>query len=139
MTLNQVLVEIKDYFKNHPLINDVLLSTGDDDFNSQIGLTYPVVDIQYIDTDVLDKRFQHNIKIVIADLTNPNVDGIDFEIYSDTLQIAGDFFHWLENNYSFDWVKTTSIQPFNDGNVDRISGVVFNLGLFTWINKDIVC
>lgn len=139
MTLNQVLQEIKTYFKNHPLINDVLISTGDDDFNSVNNLIYPVVDIQYIDTDVVDKRFQHNLKIIIADLTNPNIEGIDFEIYSDTLQISGDFFHWLENNYNFDWVKTTSIQPFQDSNVDRTTGVVFNLGVFTWINKNIDC
>jgi len=139
MTLNQVLQEIKTYFKNHPLINDVLISLGDEDFNATPGLTYPVVDIQYIDTDVVDKRFQHNIKIVIADLTNPNVEGIDYEIYSDTLQIAGDFFNELEYNFNYDWVKTTSIQPFNDSNVDRTTGVVFTLGVFTWINKNITC
>lgn len=139
MTLNQVLQEIKTYFNNHPLINDTLISIGDEDFNSINNLTYPVVDIQYIDTDVVDKRFQHNLKIVICDLTNPNVEGIDFEIYSDTLQIAGDFFNHLEYNYNFDWVKTTSIQPFQDSNVDRTTGVVFNLGVFTWINKNIDC
>jgi hypothetical protein len=139
MTLNQVLDNIKAYFQAHPQVTDVLLSLGDDDFNAAVGLTYPVVDIQYQDTDVLDKRFQHNLKIIIADITNPNVSGIDFEIYSDRLQVAGDFFHWLEDNYDFDWIKTTSIQPFQDGNVDRITGVVFNLGIYTWINPSIDC
>jgi hypothetical protein len=139
MTLNQVLIEIKNYFESHPLINDVLLSLDDSELNSINSLTYPIVDIQYVDTDVLEKRFQHNLKIIIADLTNPNVAGIDFEIFSDTIQIAGDFIQWLETNYDFDWIKTTNLQPFTDSNVDRTSGVVFNLGVYTWINKNIDC
>jgi hypothetical protein len=139
MTLNQVLESIKAYFEAHPQVTDVTLSLGDDDFNAVTGLTYPVVDIQYVDTDVVEQRFQHNLKIIIGDLTNPNIPGIDFEVYSDRLQVAGDFFHWLEDNYDFDWVKTTSIQPFTDSNVDRVSGVVFSLGVFTWINRDIAC
>jgi hypothetical protein len=139
MTLNQVIASIKQYFKNHPLIEDVMVSLGDDDLNAVTGLKYPLVDIQYLDTDVVDKRFQHNLKIIIGDLTNPNVTGIDFEIYSDCLQIAGDFFQWLENNFDFDYIRNTNVQPFTDSNVDRVSGVVFNIGIYTWLNGDIDC
>jgi hypothetical protein len=139
MTLNQVIASIKQYFKNHPLIEDVMVSLGDDDLNAVTGLKYPLVDIQYLDTDVVDKRFQHNLKIIIGDLTNPNVTGIDFEIYSDCLQIAGDFFQWLEDNFDFDYIRNTNVQPFTDSNVDRVSGVVFNIGIYTWLNGDIDC
>ena len=139
MSLNQVLEILKGYFNSHPQIADVSLSLSDSDFNAISNFTYPVADIQYIDTDVLDKRFQHNLKIILGDLTNPNVEGIDFEIYSDRLQVAGDFFQWAEDNYDLDIIRTTSIQPFQDSNVDRISGVVFNIGVYTWINKNISC
>lgn len=139
MSLNQVLEAIKAYFKAHPLISQVNITIDDDSFNALTGLTYPVVNLQYVDSDAVADRFQHNFKVIIADLTNPNVEGIDFEIYSDSLQIAGDFFHWLEDNYSFDAIRTTNFQPFTDSNVDRITGVVFNLGIFTWLNKNIEC
>lgn len=139
MSLNQVLQILKDYFESHPQVADVSLSLGDADFNAINNLTYPVADIQYIDTDVVGKRFQNNFKIILGDLTNPNVEGIDFEIYSDRLQVAGDFFQWAEDNYELDIIRTTSLQPFQDSNVDRISGVVFNIGVYSWINKNISC
>lgn len=139
MTLNQVLAQIKEYFENHPMVNNSQLSLSDSDFNAINNLIYPVVDIQYIDSDFENQRFQHNLKIIIADLSNPNIDSIDFEIYSDTLQIAADFFYYLENNFLFDYIKTTSLQPFQDSNVDRTTGVVFNIGIITWSNKNIDC
>ena len=139
MTLNQVLDAINSYFNTHPLIKQVSLTIDDDDFNAVTAKEYPIVNIQYVDTDAVADRFQHNLKIIIADLTNPNVEGIDFEIYSDALQIAGDFFKFLEFNFTIDAVRTTNFQPFQDSTVDRISGVVFNLSVYTWINKDINC
>ena len=139
MTLNQVINSLKNYFESHPLVNTTNVTLDDADFNAINNLVYPVANIQYIDTDVNDKRFQHNFKIIVADLTNPNIEGIDFEIFSDTLQIVGDFTSSLENNYDYDWIKTTNIQPFQDSNVDRISGVVFTIGIITFIEKNIDC
>lgn len=139
MSLNEVISLIKTYFENHPLINTTNVTLDDADFNAINNILYPVVNIQYIDTDVVERRFQHNFKIIIADATNPNIENIDFEIFSDCLQIAGDFTSSLDNNYNFDWIKTTSIQPFQDGNVDRISGIVFTMGIITFTNKQIDC
>lgn len=139
MTLNQIIKEIRGYFELHILVNTANVTIGDDDLNAINNIIYPLVNIQYLDTDVTDKRMQHNFKIIIGDLTNPNVLGIDFEIYSDCIQIAGDFFSWMEDNYKLDWIRSTNIQPFQDDNGDRISGIVFTIGVITFIGTNISC
>jgi len=127
MTLNEIIVALKAYFNNHSFINTVNVTMDDSDFNAVNDIVYPIVNIQYLDTDVSDISLSHNFKIAIGDLTNPNVELIDIEIISDSIQVADDFFGWLDNQYDFDWNKNTSLQPFSDSNVDRISGVVFQI------------
>lgn len=139
MTLNSIINRLKSYFESHPQVNTSNVTIGDDDLNAINNITYPLVNIQYIDTDVSYKKMQHNFKIIIGDLTNPNVIGIDYEIFSDCLQISGDFIGWMDDNYDFDWVKVTNIQPFQDDNVDRISGVVFTIGVITYVGTNISC
>lgn len=139
MTLNEIINDIKGYFESHTLINTVNITIGDDDLNAIDGIVYPLVNIQYLDSDVLQKQIQHNFKIIIGDLTNPNILGIDYEIFSDSLQVAGDFYLWLDNNFNFDYIKTTNIQPFQDDNVDRMSGIVFTIGVVTYLGASIDC
>lgn len=137
-TLNQILTQIEDYFQTHALVNGVNITLDDDDFNALVDLSYPVVNIQYLDTDVNERLLIHNLKVTIGDLTNPNVELLDISIYSDCIQIAEDFFGWLETQYGFDWNKNTNIQPFSDSNTDRVSGIVFTMAISTFrkINAD---
>lgn len=128
MTLNYITEQIKDYFNSHRLINTVNVTIGDDDLNAINNITYPLVNIQYINSSIDDTKYMsHNFKIIIGDRTSPNVELIDMEIFSDTLQIADDFTGWLDTIYEFDWLRNTSIEPFSDSNVDRVSGVVFTI------------
>lgn len=140
MTLNKIIDELKVYFESHLMINYVVVTNDDDDFNALSDISYPVVNIQYLDTIVTSTLLTHNFKIIIGDLTNPNIQLIDYNIYSDCIQIADDFFGWLENNFSYDWDKNTTIDNFTDSNVDRVSGIVFPLSLSVrrGINSDCI-
>jgi len=140
MNLNTIINSIKGYFTNHAMVNGANVTLDDDDFNALVDLSYPVVNIQYIDTDVSNNLLTHNFKIVIGDLTNPNIQAIDFEIYSDCIQISEDFFGWLDTIYDFDWSKSTNLQPFTDSNTDRVSGIVFTISLAVRraVNQDCV-
>lgn len=129
MTLNTIIVRLKSYFEKHAMINTTSITLDDSYFNSITDIIYPVVNIQFINTDVTDTSFIHNFKIIIGDQTNPNITGIDFEIYSDSIQVAEDFFGYLNEAFDFEWIKVSSLQPFYDSNVDRISGVVFTVKL----------
>lgn len=139
MTLNQIFTSLKTYFKRHALVNGVNVTIDNDDFNALTGIEYPVVNIQYIDTGVSGDLLNHNFKIIIGDSTNLNVQLIDIEIFSDCIQIADDFFGWLNTQYDFDWNKNTALLPFVDTNSDRTSGIVFTLVLTTYRIVDNVC
>lgn len=134
MTLNELIALLRNYFQTHPVIRSVSITLSDSDFNAINDQVYPTVNIQYVDTDIDRNRFTNNFKIIIADLTNPNVLDIDFEIYSDTLQVAGDFMNFIEGQMDIDYTRTSNLQPFQDSNVDRTSGVVFTIGLTTYNN-----
>ena len=137
MTLNELIALLRNYFQSHPMIKSVSITLTDSDFNAINDQTYRTVNIQYIDTDIDRNRFTNNFKIIIADLTNPNVPDIDFEIYSDALRIAGDFMNFIEGQMDIDYTRTSNIQPFQDSNVDRTSGVVFTIGLTTYQNTSL--
>lgn len=139
MTLNKIINVLKNYFESHLMIRGVSVTLDDANFNAISDTQYPVANIQFVDSDVTATQFRYNFKIIIADLTNPNIEDIDFEIYSDCLQIASDFFGYLNTIYDFDWTKTASVVPFSDGNVDRISGVVFTISLITFPVSDPNC
>lgn len=139
MTLNAITEQLKDYFNNHRLINTVNVTIGDDDLNAINNIIYPLVNIQYINSTIENTKYiSHNFKIIIGDRTSPNVELIDMEIFSDTLQIADDFTGWLDTIYEFDWINNVSVEPFSDSNVDRVSGVVFTITILSprLVNSD---
>ena len=137
MTLNEILIDFKNYLQNHPLLESCSLTLSDEDFNALNSQQYPTSNIQYIDSTTVGTTFTHNIKIILADLSNPNVEDIDFEILSDLMRIAGDFFVYLDGDFRFDWTKTSNIQPFVDSNVDRMTGIVFTIGVTNYIDSTV--
>lgn len=139
MTLNQILTSLKTYFKRHALINGVNVTLDNDDFNALVGVEYPVVNIQYVDTPVSYPLSYHTFKITIGDLTSMNIQLLDIEIFSDCVQVAEDFFSWLELQEDYDWNKNTTINPFIDANGDRTSGITFTIVLSSYLQENVEC
>lgn len=131
MTLNQIKYLLIGFFESHRMINQVFY--GDKfDFSAVIDLNYPVVNIEYLNSNISNKVMNHNFKIIIGDITQPNNADMEDLIYSDSLQIAEDFYTYLSNytgNLIFD--KVSSIQKFNHDMPDIVCGIVFSIRLGT--------
>ena len=65
-TLNELKQIIKGYFESHAQINSVYYC-DDFDFNAERSIQYPVVNIEYLNSNINDKLMNHIFKVVIAD------------------------------------------------------------------------
>lgn len=128
LTLNQIKIILKDWFNNHALINSVYYC-DDFDFNSERSIDYPVANIEYLNSDITGKMINHNYKVVIGDLTKADDSEMEDNIHSDSLQVAEDFFTFLQNYEGFSFDKSSSINKFTDDTADRASGIVFTFSL----------
>lgn len=126
-----------DFFKAHKQINDVCY--GDKrDFNANRNLTYPAINIEYMESNTNGKKLTHIMNMTLADLADENIEGIEDEIYSDMLLVAEDFFAWAQEQEGFDFNKSVNIQKFVDDMGDRTSGINFKVQLST-IRSQNVC
>jgi hypothetical protein len=128
MTLNNFKSLLKTWFQNHAQINSVYYC-DDFDFNAERSIDYPTVNIEYLNSAINDKEMNHIFKIVIADITKPDDTEMEDNIISDSLQIAEDFFTYLQNAEGFRFNKTSSLQKFVDDTADRAAGIVFTITL----------
>ena len=135
MTLNQIRTQLIEFFNDHAQVNSVIWM-DEDDFIAQRDTTYPVVNMEWLDTSLSDRFLQHRFRVLIGDLYNPNVTGIEDEIYSDCVQIAGDFWSWLQENMDFNFQSSSNIQKFTDDTGDRISGITFTITISVPNNWD---
>ena len=139
LTLNQLKLILKDFFESHGMINSVYYF-DDFDFAAERNISYPVANISYLNSNMSTKTLNHNFKVVIADICQPDNNDMQDNIHSDSLQVAEDFFTFLQNYEGFNLKRTTSINKFNDSNGDRTSGIVFTITLevirpMNWCNK----
>ncbi len=116
------------FFESHAQIKTVKYE-NDFDFNSERNLTYPVANIDYLESNLSDKMISHYFLIQLADQTDNNVIGIDDEIVSDLQLVAEDFFTWLQYQKGFTFSKSTNIQKLLDDTHDRVSGITFRITL----------
>lgn len=126
LTLNQIKQLIVGWLNSHAQLNSVYYE-DDFDFNAERNINYPVCNIEYIESNLNNKAMNHSFKITLADLINDNIVGIEDEIYSDMLQVAEDFFTWLQNFEGFEASKSTNIQKFVNDTGDRTAGIVFRI------------
>lgn len=128
LSLNQLKQILVNFLNSHAQINEVVW--GDDfEFSVDRDLNYPVASIEYLDTNINGKAMNHNFKVVLGDLSDPNVHGIDDEVVSDMLLVADDVMSWLQQQEGFQFIKSSNIQKFTDEFGDRVSGVVFRIVL----------
>lgn len=125
-TLNELKTILKSYFNSHAIINSVYYE-DDFDFNAERSIDYPVANIEYLNSNISNKTMNHNFKIVLADITEPENNEMEDNIHSDTLQIAEDFFTYLQNAEGFSFDKSSSINKFTDDTADRAAGIVFTI------------
>jgi len=130
LTLNQLKKILIAYFEAHALINSVFYC-DDFDFNAERSINYPVSNIEYLNSSISDKVCKHNYKVVIADLTQADNTDMEDEVISDSLQVAEDFFTYLQNYEGFNFDKSSSINKFTDDTSDRATGIVFTIALST--------
>ena len=128
MSLNELRLQLINFFETHAQVNKVLWM-DEDDFIAQRENTYPIVNLEWLDTSLSGKFLEHRFRVLIGDLYNPNILGIEDEIYSDCVQIAGDFYSWAQENFDFIFSSTSNISKFTDDTGDRISGITFNVSL----------
>lgn len=128
LTLNKLKKILKDYFNNHAVINSVFYE-DDFDFNSERNILYPVSNIQYLNSNITNKTINHNYKIVLGDICRPDDSEMEDNIHSDSLQVAEDFFTYLQNYEGLIFNKSSTINKFVDDTGDRTSGIVFTITL----------
>ena len=130
-TLNQLKTILKDWFNNHAMINSVYYE-DDFDFNSERSIDYPVANIEFLSGNINDVEMLYNFKVVIADITKPDDTEMEDNIHSDALQIAEDFFTFLQNyEVGISFNKISTLNKFTDDTGDRTSGIVFTFTLST--------
>jgi len=127
-TLNQIKHILINYFESHAQIQQVVYS-DDFDFNSNRNLIYPVVNIEYVNTNITTKTSNHIFKIVIADKVEVEDSNMEDNVHSDAIQIAEDFISHLERTEGWFLAGTSTINKFTDDTGDRTSGIVFTITL----------
>jgi len=128
LTLNQLKELLKGFFENHSMINSVYYLSNFD-FSAERNISYPVVNINYLSTNMAKKTFNHNYKITIADVCESDNYDMEDDIHSDSLQVAEDFFTYLQNYTGLTLKRASTITKFVDDKGDRTSGIVFTLTL----------
>lgn len=130
LTLNQIKQRLIAWFNSHAQINAVKYET-DFEFNAQRDLLYPAVNIEWQDASIQENATNHNFRILIGDLFDANHPEQAHDVHSDVMQIAEDFFSFLQNEEGWIFSKSTRINQFVDDMGDRVAGVVFVVTLST--------
>jgi hypothetical protein len=125
-TLNEIKILLKAWFNNHALINSVYYC-DDWDFNSERSINYPVVNLEYLNSNINNTTINHNYKVVIADVVEANNTEMEDNIHSDSLQVAEDFYTYLQNLEGITFNRVSTINKFTDDTGDRASGIIFTI------------
>src|ERR1700754_5352283 len=125
LTINQISQKFIAFFENHKQINMVIYA-DDFDFASYPNLTYRVVHIQSVDSQVRGKEIINRFKFMIADLEDIQNENSENEIWSDCSLIADDFLVFFGDDDFPDFLMDTdtSFQQFSESGTDRTAGIV---------------
>lgn len=126
LTLNQISQKLINFFENHSQINTVIYA-DDFDFSAYPDITYRVVHIQSVDSQIRGKEILNRFKIMIADIEDPQNENSEEEIWSDSALIASDFLSFFGDDDYPDFIldTDTSLQQFSESGSDRTAGIVF--------------
>lgn len=128
LTLNQLKRKLTKLFESHKQIRTTVYSDNFS-FSAERNLTYPVANIEFLESNIKDKELIRSYKIVLGDLIHPEKLESEDEIVSDMELIAEDFFASLQNDADVFLIKSSSLQKFSDSNGDRVSGITFRVNI----------
>lgn len=131
-----------DYFTAHKLISTVTVK-NDLDFAAIPDVNYPIVNIEPVDSSLLDNQISQGFNITIADIMNTRIEGENnYRLIADMQEIASDAVLWLQEQNEFDASETVNYIQFEEDNSDRIAGVYFRINLIiyreTCVNENIL-
>jgi len=129
MTLKQITKIIIDFFEAHLMVNSVTKHTVKG-FIGNRDKVYSVANVEFLDSAINGKIRTDSFQITLADLLTPTKDN-EFDIYSDTIEIAEDFFTHLQYNPAFTFNKSVNSQKFSEEDGDIIAGITFKISLQT--------
>ncbi len=126
LSLNQIKQRLVAFFDGHSQINTVIYA-DDFDFAAYPDITYKVVHIQPVNSNIRGNEIIHQFKLMIADIEDPNNQGSEDDIYSDCELIANDFLAFFGDDDYPDFLMdtNTTYQKFSESGTDRTAGVVF--------------
>lgn len=125
LTLNQIRLKLIQFFQDHAQVNDVVYA-DDFEFNAERNLTYPVVNLEFLEASISNKFLNYSFKVVVGDVAGDDAE-LQNEVISDSLLTAEDFFSFLQNEEGWSFSKSSRLNPFKDDSGDRVSGVVFTV------------
>lgn len=128
MTLSEIKMLLLLWFSDHPQITAAYWGTNSD-LAGRKDKEYALVNIEYLNTNVLPKQLSHSYLITIADRIDPNFKDIQDVVISDSMMVAEDFFAFLDTLPNVTATGNTSIQPFVDDLPDRLAGITFRVVL----------
>jgi hypothetical protein len=127
-TLNEIKQVFKDYFEDHALINSFFYC-DDFDFNAERGITYPVVNVEFVSSAINGIVMNHTYRVTLASMTPTEDNEAEDNVHSDMMQIAEDLFTYFQNYEGLIYNRIGSINKFTNDTGDRTSGIIFNLTL----------
>ncbi|GAA4326301.1 hypothetical protein [Flaviaesturariibacter amylovorans] len=128
LSLQQIKKKLITYLTNHGQVNEVVWA-DDFEFSAERNLSYPVVNIEFLEATVSGKMLGYSFKVTIGDMVAADQVDLQTEVISDNLLIAEDFLTYLQYAEGWEFNRSTSLVPFRDDTGDRVSGVVFRFVL----------
>lgn len=117
-----------NFLKAHAQLKHV--SYGDKfDFQAFSNKNYPAANIEYLTSSNAQKQKTHFYNVMLVDLIDDEVEGIEDEITSDMDLIAEDFFTFLQYRKDFIFNPNVTIDKIQDDTADRVCGIKFRIGL----------
>lgn len=129
MTLKETTKILTTFFDSHALVNSVTQYDIKRFINDR-AKEYLVANIYFLDSAISGKVRTDSFQITLADLLTPTSSN-EFEIYNNCLEIAEDFFTFLQYHPEFTFNKSANSQKFSEEDGDLISGITFKISIQT--------
>lgn len=134
-TYNKIIAGFKSFSEKHKQVN-TFFSGEEWDFQVKTNI-YPAVLVAPDNSTIEQGRFFLKFNVFVVDLLNSDNSNTD-EIYSDMLQICGDFiaeFQDNEDDYGFTIEEGTSIIPLHEEMDDKVGGWVMQINVQLLFNS----
>ncbi|WP_158798081.1 hypothetical protein [Pedobacter sp. L105] len=127
MTVKEISAALVAWFNSHLQINSVT-QYDNKNFIGDRAKLYTVANVYYLDSSINGQVRTDSYQVTIADLLTPGNTN-ESDIYFTALDIAEDFYTYLQFNPSWTFNKSSNSQKFTEADGDRIAGLTFTVQL----------